>query len=263
MKNKNSNSKTHPFMKLGKLPPKVDPRTFKLATVLKPAVVLPLPEQWDFDLDLAKTPIPTPMFLNDNLGDCVIAGRGHATIRFEYFEQGGAVLKITDAKILGEYKREGGSMEEGQQGLNILDSLNFWRKKGWTITPHTYKIHAFAEISRSNTDEVKTAIRYLNGAYIGLALPDCWRDQINRGQKWDIVPGPSGKPNPKSGHCVYLCGYTPDGPVCVTWGQKQPMTWQFFQTCCDEAYAIVDKQDSFVKNSPVDMKKLDELLAQL
>jgi hypothetical protein len=62
---------------------------------------------------------------------------------------------------------------------------------------------------------------------------------------------------------VYVCGYTKNGPVCVTWGQKQPMTWKFFTTCCDEAYAIVDNRDSFVANSPVNVKKLKEYLDQL
>jgi len=75
--------KIHPFFKLGKNPAKRDKRNIKLAAILKkiPAV----PPQWDFDGDVAKTPIPTPMFLNDNLGDCVIAGRAHMTLRFEYF----------------------------------------------------------------------------------------------------------------------------------------------------------------------------------
>jgi hypothetical protein len=84
-----------------------------------------------------------------------------------------------------------------------------------------------------------------------------------RGRPWDIVPGPDGKPNPRNGHCVYVCGYTEKGPVCVTWGRKQQMTWKFFTACCDEAYSIVDERDPFVKNSPVDPDKLQAILDQL
>jgi len=90
-----------------------------------------------------------------------------------------------------------------------------------------------------------------------------WQDQINRGQVWDVVPGPNGKRNPKNGHCVYLCGYTDQGPVCVTWGQKQAMTWRYFTAYCDEAYSVVDNRDRFVKKSPIDLPKLDAILAQL
>jgi hypothetical protein len=250
--------KVHPFYKLGKSPAKRDKRNIKFSAMLKkmPAV----PPQWDFDNDIAKSPIPTPMFLNDQLGDCVIAGRAHMTIRFEYFEQKEKILPIKDNEVLSEYKREGGSMVEGQQGLNMLDSLNWWRKKGWKTGGETYSIFSFAELDRSGINEVKVAIRYLNGAYIGLSLPNSWQDQIGRGQPWTVVPGPSGKPNPHNGHCVYLCGYNASGPVCVTWGKKQPMTWDYLTAYADEIYAIVDNRDKFVKNSPVDVKKLDDIL---
>jgi hypothetical protein len=251
----------HPFFKLGKAPAKRDKRNIRFAAVLKK--LPPVPAQWDFDIDIAKNPIPVPVFANDWLGDCVIAGRAHMTLRLEYFEQGGKILPITDKIVIDEYKREGGSMSPGQQGLIMLDSLNCWRKKGWTITRQKYSIHAFTELKRGDINEIKVAIRYLGGAYVGIALPDCWRDQIDRGQPWDIIPGPEGKPNPQNGHCVYICGYTSSGPVCVTWGRKQSMTWNFLAACCDEAYAIVDDRDSFVKNSPVDLKKLDGILDTL
>jgi hypothetical protein len=250
--------KVHPFLKTGKTPPKRDKRNIKLATVLKkpPAV----PAQWDFDLDLAKSPIPTPVFANDWLGDCVIAGRAHMTIRFEYFEQSGKVLAITDKQVINEYKREGGSMVEGQQGLNMLDSLNSWRKEGWKAASKKYTIYAFTELDRGGVNDVKVAVRYLNGAYSGFALPNCWQDQFQRGQRWDVIPGPDGKSNPHNGHCVYICGYTKDGPVCITWGKKQPMTWKFFLTCCDEAYAVVDNRNPFMKTSPVDVNALNVIL---
>jgi len=254
--------KDHPFFKLGKAPAKRDKRNIKLAAVLY-KVPPPVPARWDFDLDFAKGPIPTPVFANDWLGDCVIAGRAHMTIRLEYFEQKGKILSITDTQVINEYKHEGGSMVEGQQGLNMLDSLNSWRKEGWKVSRHRYKIHAFVELERSRTNDAKVAVRYLNGAYIGLALPNCFQEQIQRGLPWDIVPGPDGKPNPRNGHCVYICGYTEKGPVCVTWGRKQQMTWKFLTTCCDEAYAIVDERDRFVKNSPVDLDKLQAILDQI
>jgi hypothetical protein len=251
--------KVHPFFKLGKNPAKRDKRNIKFAAILKKLPAVPL--RWDFDSDIATTPMPTPMFLNDELGDCVIAGRAHMTLRFEYLEQRGKILSIDDVKdVLKEYKREGGSMVEGQQGLNMLDSLNWWRKKGWKADGKTYSIHAFSELDRDGIDEVKVAIRYLNGAYVGLSLPNSWQDQINRGQSWTVVPGPNGKPNPHNGHCVYLCGYTSGGPVCVNWGRKQTMTWEYLTAYSDEIYAIVDNRDRFVKNSPVDVNQLEAIL---
>ena len=104
---------------------------------------------------------------------------------------------------------------------------------------------------------------FLNGVYVGLALPNSWQEQMQRGQAWHVVPGPAGRPNPNNGHCVYVCGYTSAGPVCVTWGKKQQMSWEYLATYCDEAYAIVDGRDLFLKNSPVDEAKLESLLNRL
>lgn len=251
----------HPFFKLGKSPAKRDPRNIKLAAVLK---ALPqTPAQWDFDVDRAKCVIPTPVFANDWLGDCVMAGRAHMTLRLENFEQDGKLLPITDRIVINQYKREGGSMEPGYQGLVMLDSLKNWRTNGWTIARKKYRIHAFTQIDQTKADELKVAICFLNGVYIGLALPNSWQEQMQRGEAWHVVPGPSGRPNPHNGHCVYVCGYTSAGPVCVTWGKKQQMSWEYLATYCDEAYAIVDSRDRFVKNSPVDEAKLESLLNQL
>ncbi len=49
----------------------------------------------------------------------------------------------------------------------------------------------------------------------------------------------------------------------MTWGRKQQMTWAFFGKYCDELYAVVDNRDRFVRNSPVDVEKLERYLSQL
>jgi len=56
-------------------------------------------------------------------------------------------------------------------------------------------------------------------------------------------------------------GYNETGPVCVTWGRKQQMTWSFFDKYCDEAYAIVDDKDS--AKSKLDVAKLVAALNSL
>jgi hypothetical protein len=104
MKKKTGYLKSHPFFKLGKAPAKRDKRNLQLSVVIKKLPAVPL--QWDFDLDYAKSPIPLPMFLNDKIGDCVIAGRAHMSLRFEYFEQNCSILCVTDKDVLTEYKRE-------------------------------------------------------------------------------------------------------------------------------------------------------------
>ena len=246
----------HRLFKLGKSPAKRDRRNLMLAMILR--ALPPIPKEYDFEL--RHPGIPTPMFANDTYGDCVIAGRAHQTLRFELIEQG-AEINVTDKDVLREYLNETG---EADSGLVVLESLKAWRKRGWRAAKHAYRIAAFAEVHRSDHDEIKAAIYLLTGAGVGLSLPRSAQAQIQAGKPWDVVGGPNGKPNSWDGHYVYCSGYTQSGPVCVTWGRKQQMTWAFFERYADEAYAIVNDMDKWRKGKPgIDVKKLLEFLAAL
>src|SRR5215510_874663 len=117
------NGRPNRFVKFGKRAAERDSRNLKLGAVLKAPV--PVPAEYDFDVE--HHGIPTPMFKNDDLGDCVIAGRAHQTLRFEDAEQG-IILDISEADVVREYFKETGGRDTG---LAVLDSLNLWRRRGW------------------------------------------------------------------------------------------------------------------------------------
>ena len=244
---------SHKFFKLGKGAVKTDKRNFKFAALLKTPP--PTPAEYDFDSTHPGT--PTPMFANDAHGDCVIAARAHVTLRFEDIEQG-SILMIADKDVLKEYFKESGGADHG---LNMLNSLNEWRQTGWSVGRKKYKIHAFAQLTPTNHAEVRAAIYLLTAAYVGVALPVSAQSQIQTGQPWDVVSGPSAAPNSWGGHCVMIPGYNATGPVCVTWGRKQQMTWAFFDKYCDEAYAIVDEKNR--AKGKLDVQKLIDALNSL
>jgi hypothetical protein len=241
--------------KLGKAAARKDSRNLKFANVLR-ATLPSLPPSYDFDV--THTGIPTPMFGNDTHGDCVIAGRAHQTLRFEDIEQG-AVITITDNDVLKEYFKETGGADTG---LVVLDSLNLWRHEGWKAARHTYHIRAYAEVDRTNHDEVRQAIFADIGVGLGLQLPKSAQGQIQTGQPWDVTTGPDARPGSWGGHYVYVSGYTPGGPVCVTWGRKQQMTWAWFDKYCDEAYALFDARNRF-KKALIDSAKIGAFLDTL
>jgi hypothetical protein len=246
--------------KFGKKPAKRDQRNFKFGALLAAAPALPK----SYDFDTRYLAVPTPMYGNDVHGDCVIAGRAHQTLRFEYLEQQ-KVLIIPDKDVLREWHGENGNTDDG---LSVLDSLNEWRAKGWKAAGRTYKIKAFAEIDRSKPDELRRAIVMQVGVGLGLTLPYNAVSLFQAGRPWDVSSGPGGKPDPEGGHYVYCPGYTELGPVCVTWGRKQQMTWRFFKRFCDEAYALIDARDSKFKTATgvggrIDHDRLDELLAEV
>jgi len=243
----------HKVFKLGKAPAKRDDRNLRFAAVLR-ATAPTLPPSYDFDT--SHPGIPTPMFGNDTVGDCVIAGRAHQTLRFEDIEQG-SVIMIKDSDVLREYKRETGGPDTG---LVVLDSLNEWRHRGWKVGQKTYTIQAFAEVNFRKHDEVRQAIFADVGVGLGVQLPIAAQHQIQTGQPWDVTSGPGAAPGSWGGHYVYVPGYTPDGPVCVTWGRKQQITWAWLDRYCDEAYAIFDAHDRFKKKT-IDTKKIRAFLS--
>jgi|SRR6185503_14801370 len=246
---------SHKVFKLGKAPAKTDIRNLKFAAILKAPPKVPA----EFDFDLKHTGIPLPMFRNNVLGCCVISGRAHQTLRFEDLEQG-AVITITDAEVEDEYFKETGGADNG---LVMLDSLKLWRSDGWIAATQLLKIKAFAQIDQKNHAEVKKAIFIDVGVGLGLLLPKSAETQMQAGKPWDVVTGPTSKPNSWGGHYVFCPGYTKLGPVCVTWGQKQQMTWAFVDKYCDEAYGIFDAINTKKLKAAVDVKKLESFLSSL
>lgn len=243
------------IVRFGKRKPKRDQRNLMFAALLRAPPALPA----EYDFDVVHKGIPTPMFGNDQYGDCVMAGRAHQTLRFEKAEQN-KLIAIGDKDVLREYFKE---TDGADSGLVVLDSLKEWRTTGWLAAKRRYKIKAFAEIDRSKRNEIKRAVFMDIGVGLGLTLPDSAMPQFYAGKPWAVVGGKAGQPNPNNGHYVYVPGYTTTGPVCVTWGRKQQMSWAFFAKYCDEAYAIIDAVDTAKKKRALDAVKLDAFLASL
>ena len=243
----------HPIFKLGKHPAKRDERNFRFAALRRAAPKVPS----IYDFDTTHRGIPTPMFSNDQLGDCVMAGRAHQTLRFEDLEQK-SVIPISDAEVRREYFKETGGRDTG---LVVLDSLNFWRRRGWVAAKRRYFIKAFTELDLRDHAQLKQSVFFATGAGIGTTLPKAALTQFQAGQPWTVVAGPKGRPDPQLGHYVYVCAYNTTGPVCVTWGRKQQMTWAWYDKYVDEAYSIIDKKDLKRVAKLLDVGRLHRALA--
>ena len=245
----------HPIFKLGKGKARRDSRNLKLKAILLAPIKLPK----EYDFDTSHRGVPTPVFANDRLGDCVIAGRAHQTLRLELVEQK-KVIAITDNDVIREYFLETGGADEG---LIVLDSLKRWRKKGWKAAGDRYFIAAFAEIDRGSHSEVQRTVFADLGVGLGLSLPRTAQAEFEAGTPWRETTGPGSTPNSWGGHYVYVSGYTPLGPTCVTWGRKQQMSWTFFRKYCDEAYAVIDAIDTPKKRRALNASSVDAFLTNV
>ena len=249
------NSNIYFNRRLGKRPAKKDKRTLKLKKILRD--IPDIPEKYDFDIAHPEASIPLPMFANDIWGNCVIAGRSHQTLRFEFTEQN-RVISITDDDVIKQYFKETGGADEG---LVMIDSLNSWRQEGLSVNGGNYNIYAYGKVNPKNRYLVKATIYLLSGASTGFMLPISVERQMDSGQVWDVVKGFEGEAGSFGGHCVFICGYDEEGPTCITWGQKQKMTWKFLSTYCDEFFGIVDNRNK--ENSNIDIYKLNSYLIKV
>lgn len=215
-------------VKLGKLPPKEDPRTLQMAAYLRRKLPsAPLRQDWTVGMTSW-----WGMMLNNQLGDCTIAAAGHLIM--EWTANLNQEIVLADDTILKAYEAVSGydpASGANDNGAVELDVLKYWRSTG--IGGHT--IEAFASVDPGNWEHIKWSVFLFGGAYIGLALPLSAQNQ----QVWDVTNGPGSEPGSWGGHAVPVVAYDETGLYCVTWGSVLRMTWQFWSEYCDEAYAIL------------------------
>jgi hypothetical protein len=221
----------HSAMKLGKQPAVRDPRTLQFANYLKPALLPPPPPQVNWGQKVASW----PMMLNNTIGDCTVAAAGHCIE--EWTTDVGAAVIVPDSTILAVYSAVSGYNPvtgANDNGTTVIKVLNYWRKNG--IGGHT--IQAYASVEPTDLAHVQDAVSIFGNCYIGLLLPITAQTQ----DVWSVPPGGAtgqGAPGSWGGHAVPIVAYDANGLTVVTWGALKRMTWEFFSTYCDEAFALL------------------------
>ncbi len=238
--------------RLGRKAIKTDTRTLKLGKYLKPELPPPPPAA-DWSRGIANW----GMMLNDRLGDCTIAGCGHAVQ--VWTANTGQEITIPDATIESYYEKWDGYVPGNPSTDNggiELDVLKDWQKQGFA----GHVLTAFADPQPSDVTEIRQSIALFGGVYIGLAMPVTAQNQA----VWDYEPGAGADAAAGSwgGHAVFVCKYDASGFTCVTWGQLQTMTLSFWSHYCDEAHTLLSRDWLAAKGSPSGFDEA-QLLADL
>jgi len=241
----------HTKMKLGRREVRHDGRTLQLARYMKALPPPPPAADW------TKGITAWGMMLNDQLGDCTIAGCGHAVQ--VWTANLGAEVTLPDATIEQFYQEWDGYNPADpltDQGGVEIDVLNAWRQGGFA----GHILSAYADPQVANLEAVRQAIHLFGGVYIGLSLPLTAQNQ----PVWDFSANTSAETEPGSwgGHCVFVPKYDEKGFTCVTWGGLQEMTTAFWLEYCDEAHALLSRDWLGAKGSP-DGLALEQLQADL
>jgi hypothetical protein len=232
-------------LKLGKLPPRHDPRTLKLSTY---AADLPSPPP---EVDWSTKAKRLGMLLNDQLGDCGLAAPLHLMQCMT--AENGVEYVPTDAEALAAYKAIGNyrpGQPETDNGVVMLDVMNAWRRDGIAGK----KIDAYVALDLRNRLHFKQTIACFGGVILGFSLPLSCRGQ----DEWTVSLGGSlGDPTPGSygghavsGHASRDESLPNPGITIVSWGQRMHVSWDFLDAYCDEAYAVVSSDWADADGAP-------------
>lgn len=256
-----------PLRMLGKRAPRLDPRTFKLSHYVPPT--LPAPPVKDGYIEKVGT---WPMYLNDELGDCVIAAAGHMIDQWTAYS--GSEKILSDADILTGYERVGGYKvgdETTDNGCDMLTSLKYWRSTGYG----GHKIVAFAKVDHTSENEIQQAIAMFGSVYAGFVLPLSSQNPTYASETskpcWSVpktgLVG-DGSVGSWGGHCVPLVGYSADpkgtpGTMVVTWGALYDVTWNFVKAYADEMFVVLSQDWINAESESPSGFKLAQLQADL
>jgi hypothetical protein len=207
----------HPF-RMGRRRPLARCPRFSLRNYLMKDLSPP-PASADYSAQAGKA--LSQIYLNDKLGDCVIAGIGHVVGVLT--AGAGSQFVYSDAQILQLYEAIGGYVPNHpntDDGCDEQTALNYWQHHG--APSGTHKIAGWVAVNGADPNEYRTALWLFENLYFGLELPDKWVNPMptRPGFTWDAA----GPPNPSNGHCVVGVGYSNKGVKICTWGMLGTLT---------------------------------------
>jgi hypothetical protein len=242
--------------KLGKRPPRLDRRTLRFGSYLTAALPPPPPRcDWTRGFNINYS-----MMLNDSLGDCTEAAKGHAVQVWSLCN--GRLVTPPDSAVLAAYESECGYVPgdpSTDNGGVELDVLTAWRKGSFG----GHSLSAFAAIDPQTVPHVMSGIYLFGLVYIGFQVPQSAMDQNSAGMTWDVVANDGGI---VGGHAVVVPAYdqSTDTFTCITWSERQKMTAAFWNKYVDESYVLLSPdwlQRGNVDPSGFDMATLQADLA--
>lgn len=191
-----------------------------------------VPPVFDWSID-----VPDSVDRNDELGCCVVAAQAKMVRSWTANSRGKAVM-ITDRDIEAEYSAGAGYDPTNpftDLGWDLLSGLSYWQRTG--IAGH--KIGPYTSVNPCARHMMRAATYLFGGLYVAFDLPASCESQ----RVWDRTQ--YGKSI--GFHCVTIQGVdSDDHPICLTWGYRQKMTWEFVADRCFEAYAVMS--DDYLQN---------------
>lgn len=168
------------------------------------------------------------IYLNDQLGDCVIAG-GYHIVGVETGNATGSPFVANQNQIIADYSAIGGYVPGNpstDQGCDEQTAMNYWTSTGFADGS---KLTGWLAVDATNQTEIMQAMYLFENLLFGIELPDTWISPFPSGNGfvWDV-----GTPDSNNGHCVAGVGYNSQGVQIDSWGMLGTITWQAIAQLC-------------------------------
>jgi hypothetical protein len=233
------------MLKLGKKKAVYDSRDLQFGHYMleAPCILPPVPSQFGHEGLVTDW----GMLGNDTAGCCVLSGGGHETMLWN--AEAGRPVDISTENTLADYSAVTGytSLNPAtDRGTNVRDALKYRQQTGLLdAAGNRHKIGAYVALEPGNIDHLLQALYLFGAVGIGINFPDSAMHQFDKNQPWGVCHGAK----VEGGHYIPLVAYrtASNKPhqvdlVCVTWGRLQQMTRKFYETYCDEAWAILSPE---------------------
>jgi hypothetical protein len=255
--------------KLGKHAPRFDARVPSLEKHLTKAALPTPPAKKDWPKVAGIGTSAWGMMLNNQLGDCVAAEKGHDVLLWTALTGEHHEVVLPDSAVLAFYETQGyiPGQPQTDNGMDMLTAAQTFQ----TVGIGGHRISAFATLAAGEAMSVQhwqEAINLFGAVAMGIQLPLAWQGLENEGNVWDVDPKGSltgdWAPGSWGGHDVPIMGYDSVAKVYefVTWGQIQYITEAAIKAYADEAYAYLSP-DWFYNGKAPNLFSLAQLQADL
>lgn len=236
--------------------------TFLNSTTLVSASYVPPPPPVYCSTDVGQN---WGLHLNNVLGTCVPAAQ--VNILTAQMESAGYYFQVPDSSVLLQYERVGHyipGVPSTDQGEYVMSAEFDWMQNGY-LDPsgYTHKAVACGPVNFRNYYALAESVYLYQGVTLTVGLPADAITQFVNCQTWTVTAGPGGAPWSGGGHEVALVGFNYTGPIAITWGRVQQMTWAWMSTYGTEAYATVNTEEISPNGHAVNGLTLNQLVADL
>ena len=193
-----------------------------------------------------------PIYMNDQLGDCVCACMGHvlglmvSDAADNNSPSTTAPLIYTNNQVVALYSGACGyaNTTQSDQGCDIQTVFKYVEKNDFPSGSNN-TIVGFLAIDPANTVEIQTAIYLFENIVMGMDMPSAWvnPEPSTNNFIWDVA----GNPDNSMGHCFPAFSFDTTGKYGIsTWGMEGFITANAIAKYCatnvyGELYTVISK----------------------